>query len=119
MLGVSYNRSDFLITQVTAIPRYISPTPSYNTLTTMLYPFLRDMGYLGILFGNAFLSWFVRATEKILRKKNQIRFLCLYVYLAFTLFDSVMSYQLLLPSSGITLVLLFIFLNSKSYPNKI
>ncbi|MFV0939610.1 O-antigen polymerase [Bacillus thuringiensis] len=119
LLGIPYNGSDALITQVTAVSRYISPTQSYNAMTTMLYPFLRDMGYLGILFGTAFLSWFVSVSEKMLRKTKQIRFLCLYVYLAFFLFDSVMSYQLLLPSSGITLVLLFLFVNSKSHSDEI
>lgn len=105
-----YAGSGYTITQVTAVPKFISPDQTYNAMTTMLYPFLMDFGYFGIIIGSAFLAWFVSFAENKFHKTNHLLFLSLYVYLNFVLFDSVMSYQLLFPASGITLFVLFLFI---------
>ncbi len=110
---VPYNSSSCqVITHFTGIPRFISPTVKYNAMTTMLYPFIRDFGFVGIIMGTSFLAWFISFVENKFKKSNSLLYLCLYVYLAFVLFDSVMSYQLLFPASGVTMGLLFIFIKS-------
>jgi oligosaccharide repeat unit polymerase len=113
LFQLPYLGSDYLITQVTSVPRLISPTQTYNAMTTILYPFLRDFGYLGIIIGTIFLAWFISIVEKMFHRTNHLLFLCVYVYLGFVLFDSVMSYQLLFPAAGVTLLYLFLFLGPK------
>ncbi len=107
-----YRGSNHIITQFTAIPRFISHTRKYNAMTTMLYPFIRDLGFIGIILGTSFLAWFISFAEKKFIKTNHLFYLCLYVYLAFVLFDSVMSYQLLFPASGVTIGFLFILIKT-------
>lgn len=108
-----YVGSNHIITQLTAAPRLISHTRNYNSMTTMLYPFIRDFGFSGIVLGTSFLAWFISYAEKKFVQTKNLFYLSLYIYLAFVLFDSVMSYQLLFPSSGITICLLFLLLNTK------
>lgn len=115
LFRLPYKGSDYLITQMTATPRPISPTQYYNGMPTMLYPFLRDLGYVGIIIGTVFLAWFISYAEKKFKKDRQLIYLCLYVYLCFVLFDSVMSYQLLFTAEGVSLSLLFLFMNFKDY----
>lgn len=54
IIGLPYKGSDFLITSVTAIPKYISNDRAFNTLGTMIYPFYRDFNYFGIILGVTF-----------------------------------------------------------------
>lgn len=113
LFQLPYTGSDYSITQITGIPILISPNQSYNAMSTMLYPFLRDFGYLGIIIGTTFLAWFVSFVENTFHKTKHLLFLCIYVYLAFVLFNSVMSYQLLFPAAGITLLFLLLFVRLK------
>lgn len=113
LYGIDYSGSDYIITQITAIPHYISPSKSINAITTMLYPFLRDFGYFGIIIGTAFLAWVTSWAENKFIKNHQLLFLCVFVYFLWVLFNSVMMYQLLFPRSGVTLLLLLVFINSK------
>ncbi|MFA6808546.1 MAG: O-antigen polymerase [Eubacteriales bacterium] len=115
LFKIPYRGSDYLITQITAIPRFISPTQSYNAMTTMIYPFFRDFGFLGIIIGTSFLAWFVSLVEEKFMKNKDMLFLCFYVYLAFVLFNSVLLYDLLFPSAFITMVLVFVFIKNKSF----
>ncbi|TDL61520.1 oligosaccharide repeat unit polymerase [Rhodococcus qingshengii] len=114
ILDLPYINSNYIITQVTSIPRMISPTQSYLAMTTMLYPFLRDFGYLGIIIGTSFLAWIISSAEIRLKRTNKLFLLCFYVYLCFVLFDSVMSYQLLFPSAGVTLLALYLFIDPQN-----
>jgi hypothetical protein len=118
LLGFKYAGSDYLVTQVTANTLFISPSITYNALTTMLYPFLRDLGFIGVIIGTASLALFISSVEKYFSRGRQLIFLCLYVYLGFIIFNSIMVYQLLLPGAGVTIILIFLFINKDS-PKKV
>lgn len=105
----NYLGSDYLITSITSTVRFISPNMSYNALTTMIYPFMRDFGYIGILVGGVFFALFISVSEKKYKKENNLFFLLVYSVLIFDLFNSIKNYYLLNPSWGMTIIMLYIF----------
>lgn len=113
IFNFNYEGSDYLITTITSVPRFISPSQRYNAMTTMLYPFIRDFGYLGIIIGTTFLSWITSKIESMFCKSNQLLYLSLFIYVLTVLFDSVLVYQFLFPKSSITIFFLIIFLKNK------
>lgn len=106
---IGYSGSDYLITTITANSRFISPDIMYNALTTMIYPFLRDFGYLGVILGSSFFAFFVSFAENEYKKKNSLTYLFIYCVLLFNLCNSVKNYYLYSPTFGIYIVLIFFF----------
>lgn len=103
-----YNGSDYLITTITSQVRFISPDRMYNALTTMIYPFLRDFGYFGVIFGSSFFAYIVNVAEKRYKEKKDLTYLFIYCLLLLNLFNSVKNYYLYSPTFGMTILLIFL-----------
>lgn len=112
LFKINYRGSDYQITQVTALPRLISPNDSFNALATMIYPLLRDFGYFGIVFGSAFLAWLLSFVEKKFKESNNTFFFCMYIIMLYIILVSTMNYYLLFPSYGIEIIFLLFFVKS-------
>lgn len=87
---------------------------TFNNSTTMLYPFLRDYGYLGLIIGPAILGGIVGCLERRFLEKHSIKSLILYVFLCNVLIDSVLSYTLISTQSGITILLILYLVKNQA-----
>ncbi len=112
VLGFKYKGSDYIITGITSAVRYISPERSYNALTTMLYPFLLDFGYLGVIFGTSFFAFIICYCEKKYKQGGDLFYFLLFCLLVFQSFNSIKNYYLYTPNIGVIIILLFIFTKS-------
>jgi len=109
LFGVNYAGSDYIVTQITQYYMRIADTVAYNALTTMLFPFIMDFGYVGVVVGTAAFAWAAARTESFFYRRQTIFSLGLYVLLLFACFDSVLQYEFLFPSTAVTLLLLLLF----------
>lgn len=109
MIGFPYRGSDFLITTVTAIPKYISNDRMFNALGTMIYPFYRDFRYVGIIFGIIFFGFLVFFLENRFKKDNNIRNLFFYCFVLNLIINSTKNYYLLFPAYGTFIALVILF----------
>lgn len=80
----------------------------FNALTTAIYPFIRDFGYIGIILGGGFLATLISTFENKFGKTKKILYYCLYIFLTYVAINSVLIYELL--SYGSTFVIFFIWL---------
>lgn len=110
-LGVDFNGSNQVITSITQYYLKIADTISYNSMTTMLFPFLMDFGYFGVVTGTALFAFAAGRIEDCFYDKPTVFSLSLYVFLMFAVFDSVMSYTFLSPGTGVTLLFLYFLTN--------
>lgn len=107
--GVPYTGSDYMITRITAVPRAVSPSLRMNALNTMIYPFYRDFGYFGIIFGTVFLASLLASGEILFRRKRTFFSFCFYILILDVVLRSAMNYYLLFPSTGFSIILLALF----------
>jgi oligosaccharide repeat unit polymerase len=114
VFGIPFEGVSHKITQITAIPRFISPTVTYNAASTMIYPMMRDFGFLGIVLSTSFLALIVSTIESKFVIRSNLIFLNLYIYFLGILFGTIMTYQLIFPATGITLLLIIIFTRNAS-----
>ncbi len=97
------------ISQITSTPRFISPNQTYNAMATMLYSFIFDFGFLGVLLGTLFVSGLSALAFNRIKNRMSYFSLGFYLFMMFVLFDSVMSYQLLFAKRGFAIIFLFLF----------
>jgi oligosaccharide repeat unit polymerase len=109
LFGVDYVGSNYIINQVAQTRYMISPTIEFNALTTMLYPFYRDFGFAGIIIGTVFLSFICAFIYRKMTIKHRKIYVYLLVFMSFVVFDSILSYQLLFPTAGVSILLLFTY----------
>ncbi|MBW3110295.1 oligosaccharide repeat unit polymerase [Bacillus sp. MCCB 382] len=109
IFGIEYNGSDYIITSITSIPRYISPTLMTNANTTILYPFIKDLGFFGVVIGACFLSGFTSFIEKSFIKFGSMRLFGLYIFVISVLLRSTFTYRLLFPAAAVTIFFIIIF----------
>lgn len=107
--GIEYAGSNQIITQITSQVRYIGTGLPFNAMSTMIYPFIFDFGVYGFLISVIFLSFITIGFDNRIRRNLKPLNFALYLFLLFTLFDSVMSYQLLFPTAGFTIMFIFLF----------
>lgn len=91
----------------------IAPGKYFNALTTIIYPFIRDFGYIGIIIGGALLSYFVSISENIFKKYKKSSYYCIYIFLVYVCFNSVLKYDLLSYGSTFTIIFIYIFSSGK------
>ena len=108
---IPYIGSDVIITQITAVPIYISPTQTYNAVTSFLFPFYMDFGYIGILLGTFVFTVLSVQLENKSIFSNKVVFKVMYVYILICIFDSIMTYQLLFIKTGFIFCFIILFIN--------
>ena len=110
---IPYRGSDYFITQVTSVPRSISPTLKMNFSTTMIYPLLRDFGLFGLIFGTSFYSFVITTGEKLFSRRKDLKYLSIYLYLLGTITSSISTYPLLFPMHLVTILTILIFVKNE------
>lgn len=109
LFGIEYAGSNQIITQITSQVRYIGNGLPFNAMSTMIYPFIFDFGLYGFIISVILLALTtIRLDNSIRRGLKPLNF-AIYLFFLFTLFDSVMSYQLLFPTAGFTLLFIMLF----------
>ena len=115
--GVDYAAADFVITSYTSVDYAISPTIRLNAMTTMLYPFLADFGYAGLVIGPTFLGTIVMLAERNFKKKGTVSSLCIMIYAFYDLIVTVASYPFYTPSALFTVLFFLLFMTPISLKN--
>lgn len=111
--GVDYAAADHRITQLTSVYYMISPTTRLNAVTTMMYPFLADFGYAGLIIGPAVYAVIVMLAERHFKKHGTLSSLCVMVFVFHTLLLSTLNYSFYKPDT------LFIILFTMLFTSKI
>ena len=110
LFSIPYTGSDYMVTRKTATPFAVSPNRKMNALTTMIYPLYRDLGYIGIILGTAFMASVLSFSEIAFRSRRTLFRLCFYVLVLDIALRSTMNYYLLFPRVGVTIFLLLLFI---------
>lgn len=109
LFGIDYNGSNHIITLMTQHNIRIADVVPYNSMTTMLFPFIMDFGYLGVVIGTFIFAFAAAKIEVFFYKKQTVFSLTLYTFMLFAVFDSVMNYSFLSPGTGVSLIFLYAF----------
>ena len=115
--GVDYAAADNVITGYTAVYYAISPKNQLNAMTTMMYPFLADFGYAGLVIGPAFYATMVMLAERHFKKHGNFSSLCMMVYFFHTLILSMQTYVFFKPDLLFTILFLLLFTTPISLKN--
>lgn len=70
----------------------IAPDVKFNSMTTMIYPFLLDYGYFGAFVGPVIYGAFVAFIERMFRKERSLRSLCIFIHVFHTVIFSMQNY---------------------------
>ncbi len=108
-LGVPYNGSDSIITQLTQFMVPIGGGNSFNALGSMLHDFIADFGVFGCLFDVFLFAIICNNVERIRLHENTFFSRAVYYYMVMVVVYSVFSYQLRSPSALFCFVFLYIF----------
>lgn len=105
LFGIEYKGSDTIITAVTYKYLPIGEFTLYNSLTSIIYPFLCDFGVFGLIIDSIIFGLICNTLEKKAYKSLYIGWSILYLYIMFVVFDSVLQYDLLGPINIVLLIL--------------
>lgn len=109
VLGIEYRGSEAIVSEYTKHYFYITETEKGNHMYTMLYPFLMDFGYVGVIIGMIFVAVlaaavFLKANRNNL---NPTRWLLYSLYISYALFFSLFEYRFVYPATFF--IFLFIY----------
>lgn len=90
--GVDFAAPENTIPLVTGGYLQIGEGITFNSMTTMIYPFLRDYGYAGVVIGPVLFAMVVAFICRNYEKNRTLRGLCVFVYLFHTVVFSVQNY---------------------------
>ncbi|MBE6544325.1 MAG: oligosaccharide repeat unit polymerase [Ruminococcaceae bacterium] len=107
--GVDFAAPENTIPLVTGGYLQIGEGITFNSMTTMIYPFLRDYGYAGIVVGPAIFAMAVAFVCRNYEKNRTLRGLCIFVYLFHTVIFSVQNYTFFKLEAWMILVFIFVF----------
>ena len=108
---------EFLTKQITTYFLPISESYNFNSHPTALYIFWRDTnGLLGIVIGAIFISLLAILIEKYFYRKNNLRAICLLLFLYFSLFMTTQKYMLLEIQSIMNIVFILLFTSKMISP---
>ncbi|SFJ38880.1 oligosaccharide repeat unit polymerase [Terrisporobacter glycolicus] len=120
--GGNYAGADNIITSYVNYYANFSPTIKGNAVSTSLYPFMKDFGYLGILIGPvifALIVNYVYTKSMNLYNDNYVFWNCLSIYMLYIVFFSEWQYDLLFPSSLAIMAVLYMLVAKKPFKFKI
>ncbi len=104
-----FNAPEYTIPLVTANYLDISESGSMNSMTTMIYPFLRDFGYPGLFIGPMIYAVFAALMMRNFEKQRSFRTFCLMAYVMHTLAFSVQNLVFLKFESLSIIVFIIVF----------
>lgn len=113
IFGTNYLGSDYIITQFTAQAFPIGENIYINAATTAMYPFMRDLGYAGLIIGFLFMALLIRWIENKVKNKPSYRNKAVFIVLLYVIFKLSMSYEMLGPS--VIFMILYIIIATKKF----
>ena len=90
--GIDFTAPENYIPSITSQYLSIADDVKFNSMTTMIYPFLLDFGYFGVVIGPIIYGSLVAVVERNFRKERSLRSLCLFIYMFHTVIFSVQNY---------------------------
>lgn len=100
---------EYLIDLTSNDSLYISNSYRYNALTTWLYPFWKDAGFIGIIVGVLFVTILFIFLKKRVIKKQYMSTYALTIYIVYVVFTSTMTYNFMTIQHSVTLIMLIFF----------
>lgn len=107
--GIDYNAPDYIITSNDAVYYQIGEHASMNAMPTMMYPFLLDFGYPGLIFGVLVFALLACAVERHFYRARTIRSFAFLVFFGHMVLFSVQNYGLFRPENSMILIFIFLF----------
>lgn len=107
--GVDFAAPENTIPLVTGGYLQIGEGITFNSMTTMIYPFLRDYGYAGVVIGPVIYAAVVAFVCRNYEKNRAMRGLCVFVYLFHTVIFSVQNYVFFKLEAWMIVVFILIF----------
>lgn len=118
IFGFEYGGGEYFVTQITSIRQVIGDGVSFNALGTMIFPFLMDFGWIGVLIGPAFCGFVIASIERWFYRSRTLVSLCIYIYILQNTFSLVKNYYFFAPSAGFTVILIYYIINNKKRKKK-
>lgn len=108
-LGIEYQGSNHIITQLTAEMVPIGDGILYNSLGTMLHDFIADYGIFFCLIGVVILAITSNYVERVSERTTDVFHKGLYYYFIFVTVNTVFGFSFREPSSAFVLIYLLLF----------
>lgn len=109
-----YLGADYLMGIYTEKYYMISPKARINATTTIIYPFLKDYGDIGIVFGTLQFAFVVSVIYFFAKKgKKTGMWMCLLIYMYFTILFSVWRYTLVYYDGYMTIIWIVLIFGMK------
>jgi len=119
VFGMPYKGTDALVTSFVGDYLTIGDSITYNALPSVLYYFILDFGKIFWVFGIIIFSAFAHRMEDNFYKKKDWNSFCKYLYILFTLFDSVLKYGYVGIGTLVSFLLIELFTSDKCKIEKI
>lgn len=113
VFGVPYNGSNHIVTQLTQYMVPIGTDIQYNALGTMLHDFMTDYGVYGSLIGVFIFALLTNQIEIRRREYDSVFYKVLYLYVLYTIVNSVLGYSFRTPAAFVLLLYIVIFCGVK------
>lgn len=113
VFGMPYKGTDALVTSFVGDYLTIGNDITYNALPTALYYFILDFGKVFWILGVIILSAFSHKVEDNFYNKKDWNSFCKYLYVLFTLFDSVLKYGYVGIGTLMSFILIELFTSDK------
>ncbi len=107
--GIDYAAADHVITSLDAVYYQIGENVTINAMPTMMYPFLVDFGYPGLMIGVLLFALLAALVERNYYRKHTIRSFGFLIYFGHILVFSVQNYALFKPESSMILIFIALF----------
>ncbi len=92
LFSIDFTAPENSIPSLTSGYLHIADDVSFNSMTTMIYPFLLDYGYFGVVVGPVIYGAFVAIIERTFRKERSLRSLCILIHVFHTVIFSMQNY---------------------------
>lgn len=114
--GADYQGADYLTGLFTERFYHISPHVSLNATATILYPFLRDWGFIGLFIGPAIVALLVEFVYHKAVTINSLSWNLVLIAMYYMILFSVWRYTLMIPTTYMSFVWIaaFSILNNSS-----
>lgn len=113
-IGKDYQGADYLMGLYTEKYYMISPSARINATATIIYTFLRDYGNVGIIVGTLQFAIIVSLVYYMARNgKDKGMWICILIYIYFTLIFSVWRYTLVFYDGYMTLIWIVLFFKAR------
>jgi oligosaccharide repeat unit polymerase len=119
VFGMPYKGTDALVTSFVGDYLTIGQGITYNALPTVLYYFILDFGKVFWVIGIIILSAFSHKVEDKFYQKKDWNYFCKYLFVLFTLFDTVLVYDYLGIGTLMSFLLIELFTSDKCKIEKI